>query len=167
MATVSVDSDPVDEFLQDTVGWTVERRDPQPGTGSQLSPSCVDDYNCTVCQTSCPQVVADTGKSAVRRQPLQCQVCNKFLHQDCIDQQFGLPSNINKPGMRWVCPNCSQAALWNDTMCVKLIIAKGPYCMYRKLFIRLNQWLLLPTRADSQSREAQQRYYPCEIVSTD
>ncbi|KAI1789317.1 hypothetical protein LXA43DRAFT_893128, partial [Ganoderma leucocontextum] len=102
----------------------VRRRRPTPrkhkshsSMKSFLSQSSIDDYNCAVCKTSRPPILADPRLPAGRR-VVGCSKCNKWSHQDCIEEQFGLPSNVEDPDVRWLCPYCSQACLWNDDMCV-------------------------------------------------
>ncbi|TBU52815.1 hypothetical protein BD310DRAFT_995754 [Dichomitus squalens] len=68
---------------------------------------------------------SDTSMSSIDdprdgRMVVGCSRCEKWSHKDCIEEQFGLPDNIDDPKVLWLCPYCSNAPMWDNSMIIEI-----------------------------------------------
>ncbi|KAI0742531.1 hypothetical protein C8Q80DRAFT_1189104 [Daedaleopsis nitida] len=76
-----------------------------------------------------------------------CDKCDTWSHVLCIETQFGLPRDWQEASAQWLCPICTEAARWEESL--------------------LQKWVLLPLSFHSTMHGRPGKLYACKLCGID
>lgn len=71
----------------------------------------------TTMVVNCAALCEDVNTTEENPASLRCDLCHRWSHVVCIEEQFGLKQSALNLETSWVCPGrCDKTPLWDDTL---------------------------------------------------